>query len=235
MWKIAPFAVACTQAVYALANTKSGFKASMDIDVIEQAKDVYFDWIIQTVNSLEIPDFYDDSNHYLKGNHFYLNERTSDVTITTDVAKNALVLRCDQLSGKFVGDDFRYREWPFVATGHLEVDIDTIVIQFGISFGQTTLPDGRQVPSISSVDVYTDIDRWDVDIKIWGNIWSDFASAFEVFFVGTVVDLLNDTITETLNVTVPTLANGIVAKSDGYFPIPVKDGWTVDYLTETPF
>jgi hypothetical protein len=45
-FKIATFAVACTQAVYALASTKSAFKASMDIDVIEQAKDVYFDWII---------------------------------------------------------------------------------------------------------------------------------------------------------------------------------------------
>jgi hypothetical protein len=56
---------------------------------------------------------------------------------------------------------------------------------------------------ITSVDVKTDIDRWDVDIKIWGNIWSDFASAFEVFFVGTVVDLLDDTITEILTTTVP--------------------------------
>jgi hypothetical protein len=39
--------------------------------------------------------------------------------------------------------------------------------------------------------VTTDIDRWDVNIKIWGNIWSDFASAFEVFFVGTVVDIID--------------------------------------------
>ena len=109
------------------------------------------------------------------------------------------------------------------------------MIQFGISFGQTTLPDGRQVPMITSVDVQTDIDRWDVDIKIWGNIWSDFASAFEVFFVGTVVDLLNDTITDTLNTTVPELANNTIKKTDGFFPIPVKAGWTVDYLTETPF
>lgn len=88
---------------------------------------------------------------------------------------------------------------------------------------------------ITSVDVKTDIDRWDVDIKIWGNIWSDFASAFEVFFVGTVVDLLDDTITEILNSKVPELANGFITKSDGYLPVPVKAGWTVDYLTETPF
>ncbi len=47
---------------------------------------------------------------------------------------------------------------------------------------------------ITGVDVTTDIDRWDVNIKIWGNIWSDFASAFEVFFVGTVVDVIDSSI-----------------------------------------
>ena len=140
------------------------------------------------MNNLTIPDFYQDKNHYLVGNHFYLNERTSDVTITTDVKNNAMVLKCAKLSGKFIGDDFRYRKDLLIATGHLEVDIDTIMIQFGISFDQKTLPDGRQVPTIKTVDVKTDIDRFDVDIKIWGNIWSDIASAFEVFFVGTVVD-----------------------------------------------
>lgn len=133
-FKIATFAVACTQAVYALASTKSAFKASVDVDVLSQAKDVYFDKLIDVVNNLELPDFYQDKNHYLKGNHFYLNERTSDVTITTDVANNAMVLRCDKLSGKYIGDDFRYKETIFIATGHLEVDIDTIMIQFGISF-----------------------------------------------------------------------------------------------------
>ena len=197
-YRLATFAGACFTAVTALQSTKSAFKASMDIDVINQAKDVYFDWIINTVNSLEIPDFYQDKNHYLKGNHFTLDERTSDVTITTDVANNAIVLKCDKMSGKFINDEFRYRKDLLIATGHSEVIIDTISIQFGISFQQTTFPDGRQAPMITTVDVKTDIDRYDIDIKIWGNIWSDFASAFEVLFVGSVVDLLNDTVTSTL-------------------------------------
>ena len=127
-FKLATFAVACTQVVYGLASTKSAFKASVNVDVLSQAKDVYFDRLIDVVNNLQIPDFYEDKNHYLKGNHFYLNERTSDVTITTDVKNNAMVLRCDKLSGKFVGDDFRYKETILIATGHLEVDIDTIMI-----------------------------------------------------------------------------------------------------------
>jgi hypothetical protein len=60
------------------------------------------------------------------------------------------------------------------------------------------LPDGRTVPAIAGVDITTEINRFDVNIKIWGNIWSDFASAFEVFFVGTVVDAIDSAITTAL-------------------------------------
>ena len=146
MFKVATFAVACTQAVYSLASTKSGFKGSLDVDVLSQAKDVYFDKLINVVNNLEIPDFYQDKNHYMTGNHFYLNERTEDVIISTDTKKNAVTLRCEKLSGKFVNDAFRYRKDLLTAEGHLEVDINTILIQFGLSFDQKVLADGRQVP-----------------------------------------------------------------------------------------
>ena len=45
-------------------------------------------------------------------------------------------------------------------------------------------------PAVDAVDVLVDIKRHDIDIKIWGNIWSDFASAFEIFFKSTVVGLI---------------------------------------------
>ena len=64
-----------------------------------------------------------------------------------------------------------------------------------MSFTTHTLPDGRIVPALNSVDVVVDLNRYDINIKIWGNIWSDFASAFEVFFVGTVADMIDDEIT----------------------------------------
>jgi len=95
------------------------------------------------VNNLELPDFYQDKNHYMTGNHFYLDERTDDVIISTDTKNNAMVLRCEKLSGKFVNDAFRYRKDLITADGHLEVDINTINIQFGVSFDQKVLIDGR--------------------------------------------------------------------------------------------
>lgn len=63
-----------------------------------------------------------------------MNERTTDVTIYTDVKKNALVMNCNKLSGVFYNDEFRYKSWPFVATGHSEVIINTIDVGFGLSF-----------------------------------------------------------------------------------------------------
>ena len=131
-FKLTTFVVACTQVVFGLANTKSAFKASVDISVLTQAKDVYFDSLLSLVNNFPIPDFYQDENHYLTGNHFQLNERSADVTIHTDVNSNALILKCSKLSGKFSNDRFRYKKAVIVAEGHLEVDIDTIMIQFGI-------------------------------------------------------------------------------------------------------
>jgi len=139
-------------------------------------------------------------------------------------------MKCDKLSGVFRNSDFRYKETIFIATGHLEVEIDTIMIQFGLSLDTMTLVDGRLVPSITTVDVDTDIDRWDIDIKIHGNIWSDFASAFEVFFVGSVVDAINDGIKSGLEVGIPTFANEFFTKTDGKTNLGFPN-WVVDWET----
>jgi len=39
-----------------------------------------------------------------------------------------LILKCSKLSGKFTNDKFKYKKAVIVAEGHLEVDIDTIMI-----------------------------------------------------------------------------------------------------------
>ncbi len=85
------------------------------------------------------------------------------------------------------------------------------------------------------MDVKTSIDRFDVDIKIWGNIWSDFASAFEVFFVGTVVDEIESAIQTGLNVTLPTVVNGFINKSETLVPVPTIPNWMMDLESETRY
>jgi len=51
----------------------SGVKNSLDIAVIEQAKDVYFNEIVKMINHIELPDIYlPDDKGYMLGNKFVL-------------------------------------------------------------------------------------------------------------------------------------------------------------------
>lgn len=114
--------------------------------------------------------------------------------------------------------------------------MEDISIGLGLSFATQTLPDGRVVPKVTAVDVLVDIDRSDIDIKIWGNIWSDFASAFEIFFKSTVVDLINDTVKDTLTGTIPDYINQMFAATDGdmamssvFSDYAALANWILDY------
>ena len=210
----------------------SGVHAELDIAVIEQAKDVYFDNILKFLNNLQLPDI-GDSKNYLHGNHISVNQAASNVLFEVDVPNNAVKLTCNDLSANFYTDSFRGHEWIFVATGHLEVVMKKMSIGMGLSFTTQTLPNGAIVPAVNAVDVLVDIDRSDIDIKIWGNIWSDFASAFEIFFKGTVVDMIRDGVRDTLTTTVPTFANDFIAKQAGVTDIGTFDddivGWMLDW------
>lgn len=137
-------------------------------------------------------------------------------------------MRCDKLSGVFYNDAFRYKETIFIAKGHLDVKINTIMIQVGIKFEQQQFGDElRYLPYLDTVDVETDIDRYDINIQIYGNIWSDFASLFEVFFVGTVADAIDTGITAALTTTTPTLLNAAIEANNGY--IYMTPNWWVDW------
>lgn len=135
--------------------------------------------------------------------------------------------------GTFYCDHFRYKETIFVAKGSVEVDLKKIQIKAGVGFGKQTLPDGRMVPLIEAVDVDMDIDRRDINIHLNGNIWTDFASLFEIFFKGTVIGMIEDTAEAAMNTGIPLVGNTIMTKLDGYFPIPVLPTWVVDW--ETPY
>ena len=110
--------------------------------------------------------------------------------------------------------------------------MNTVEIQAGLSFSTKTLADGRIVPYVTSVDVKCNINRFDINIRMFGNIWTDLASLFEVFFVGTVAGMIEDTVQFTLSTGIPVVTNTIVSATDGYLPIPLVPSWVLDW--ETP-
>jgi len=112
--------------------------------------------------------------------------------------------------------------------------MDTVNIGLGLKFKTQTLADGRVVPAVEAVDVTVDINKDDIDIKISGNIWSDFASAFEIFFKGTVVDLIHDSVHDALAKTVPDFINSELATADGNLQVPSFNTWFLDWQTSLP-
>ena len=131
-----------------------------------------------------------------------------------DVAKNAVVFKNKKVSAVAKSGKFHYHVAPLMnADGHAEVDMNTIDVETGLSFSTRILPNGNIVPFVTSVDVVCSINRFDINIKLWGNFWTDLASAAEVFFVGTVAGLLEDTIKSTLSISIPKVINDMIAHS----------------------
>lgn len=111
--------------------------------------------------------------------------------------------------------DYEYHIAPLMnAKGHAEVIMDEITLGLGLSFTSQTLPDGRTVPAVSSYSILVDINRSDIDIKIWGNLWADMAAACEIFFKSTVVEAIQETITVILTTGVPATINAAFKYTD---------------------
>jgi len=217
--------------ISAQANFKAGLKNSLDTGVLEQAKDVYFDTVMKLIADIAIPDFADGDGNYMRQNQFILKARTDKVEIYTDVAKNAVVMKCNKLSAEFSTSSFRYDAGLVTAKGYAEVDMNTVTIGVGLAFDVQELQNGRFVPRVDSVDLDVDINRFDIKIHLHGNLWTDFASLFEIFFKGTVVDIINTSVTVALQQGVPYATNLFVKKTNGYFPVPRIDNWMIDWST----
>lgn len=218
------------------AQVQAGLKTSVDIDVLNQAKEVYFDTILKAINNLSLPDITDDDGNYLKENSFEITESQDQVTFTTDVAENAIILANKKISGEFKSGSFRYKVAPLVvAKGHARVDLNTIEVDVGIKFMVKELRNGKFVPRIDTVDVYCEINRFDINIHLFGNLVTDIGSLFEVFFVGTVAGMIEDTIKLTINQVVPLVANNVIDSTNGVFPIsafvPFAENWWIDWQT----
>ena len=128
------FAALCALSSSVCATGETGVHASLDISILEQAKDVYMTKIIDTLNNLQLPNIDVDSKTYLHGNHVTVNQDASNVAFTVDVPNNAVVLTMNDLSANFYCDAFHAHEWIFVAKGHAEVKMDTVNIGMGLSF-----------------------------------------------------------------------------------------------------
>ena len=143
-----------------------GIKSAMAVSVLDQGKDAYFNAVMNKINGIQIPDIVSpDGKNYMKDNHFFYQSNAGNVEFTTDVTKNAIVLTAKKVTAQFWSNDFYYKYAPLlVASGKLEVDLNTIKFVIGLGFGTQILPDGRMVPLVTGQDVQVHIDRFDLRI-----------------------------------------------------------------------
>ena len=58
---------------FAYNSTTNGVSGSFDINILSQAKDVYFEKLITLINEIEIPDMQQDKHDYIKQNSLVIN------------------------------------------------------------------------------------------------------------------------------------------------------------------
>ena len=178
------FCLLCTAA---FAELKAGYKASIDVSVLTEAKDEYFEKLISVIDNLELPDWHGYNPHnYMMGNSFYIRnveDVAKDVTFETDPSQNAFIFNDKKITAVFKTLAFSYEFAPLkVAKGHAEVDMLEIEIQIGESFSTQETQQGKVVPQINSVDTKCVISRNQLVFHLHGNFYTKVADDVERFF-----------------------------------------------------
>ena len=108
-----------------------GLTASIDRAVISQAKDVYFEQILNIIRDVKVPDIPFDQG-YINGNTFVVTENSKNVNFTPNVSQNALIFSVTDLSGEFNCEHFKFKESVLVATGSVNVKMRNMSVVVGV-------------------------------------------------------------------------------------------------------
>jgi hypothetical protein len=223
--------VMCALAGTTYASGLEGARASIDIAVLDQAKDVYWSKLMTILNNLDIPDVDIDSENYFHDNELYIQQASNNVIFSTNPSNNEIRLQVNNLKATYLCHDFRAQSWIFVAYGHIEVDIYDMDISFGLSFDTQTLPDGTIMPYVKAVDTSVHIDRNDINISIGGSFWSDCAKVITPFIKGPVIDAIEDAANSALYA-IPGVVNSGLAASGGHASMFQFTNWWLDFQTK---
>ena len=90
---------------------RTGVNGSIDLNVLNQAKDQFFNYIIGFIDAVKIPDVQLKGNKgYLIENSFELLPANKVVNFYNDITNNAIVFEADNLSATFQCGHFKLKE-----------------------------------------------------------------------------------------------------------------------------
>ena len=202
-----------------VASFDPGVTASLDINVFDQAKDVYFDLIMNVLENVKLPDFpfqKESVNGHMNDNTFGVLEIPSNVQITNRPDVNGIELSIDDLYATFFCKDFTFN-YAFVhAAGNVTVDFQHFTVKAIASFDTQTLQNGKVVPAFKIEVIDVDLPKEFVSIKIQGNVFAQIADVFKPIFESMVRNEIVIDLKKILANKVPPLLNKIISDQNGF-------------------
>jgi len=175
----------------------AGVIASLDFDIFDQAKEVYFSYAIDALNNAKIPDI-SFKGGYLNGNNFHIDEASKNVQFVPS-SDNSVTLSVNDLHAHFHSNSFKYKISFIECKGNVDVTISQMSVSIKLQLTQQTLSNGKVVPAVKVLSTDVDLPKSGISIKIHGNVVAKIADAFKSLFMGTIRDQLIKQLKDAVN------------------------------------
>lgn len=165
---------------------EAGATASLDVGVVQQAKDVYWSQVLNILRKVKIGDI--NFHHgWIHDNAFNIDQDAKNIIINPDPTKNGVRLGVNDLAASFQSNNFRYKAGIFPLRGSVHVSMSEVSVGVTLGLTQQTLADKKVVPAFTVSDVSVSLPSKHLKISIHGNFWSKIANAFKGLFKKTIV------------------------------------------------
>jgi len=123
-----------------------GGTMSIDLNTLREAKNVYFNYIINLLNTkVHIPNISFDHGH-IENNSFHVSDSSSGVTLNAD-SGNIVQLNVNNLAASFHSSSLEYKVWFYTAHGSLDVSMSDVSLELKLKLETQRLSNGKIVPA----------------------------------------------------------------------------------------
>lgn len=113
-----------------------GIIGELDISVIQKAKQMYFNFILNYLKELEVPDT-DFRNGlaigHINNNTAFVQEAPNNIDLVTNQTINAVRLSAKNLKIGFKSNDFHYKLGLIVAKGSIDALLSNVTLNISVS------------------------------------------------------------------------------------------------------
>ena len=190
-----------------------GGTLSVEFATLQEAKNTYFDFVLNIVNQIQIPDISFDGGS-LGDNAFHVTEAAENANFQP-APGNEIDISVTGLNAQFHSSHLAYKVLLVTAHGSVDAKMTDVAINLKVQIEEQTLPSGRIVPAVKVISSSVDLPKDHITLDLHGDIIIEFASLFKSLFMGTVRDTIVNEINNALQKEVPPALNGLIADQKG--------------------